>query len=216
MRTKEEAQDYRYFPEPDLLPLEISDEMLLLATRRLPELPEPRARRFVEVYGVAPGEARLVCEERAIADYFEGVARLCGDGKSAANWVVTEIFRELNDSGLKIDQARVPAAELADLIARIGRREISNSLAKQVLRRMWSENETAAEAVGALGATQVQDTSVIAEMVASVIAQHPDQVRDFRAGKEKIFGFLLGQVMKKSKGQADPDLARRLLTEGLK
>ena len=215
MRSKEVANDYRYFPEPDLLPVEI-DEALIEALRgELPELPAAKRARFRESYGLSAYDADVLSNERAIADYFEAVAQACGDAKLAANWVQVEVLGALNRSDLVIDCCPVQATELGRLITRIIDGSISGKIAKQVFEILWQEGGSVDAVIEARGLRQVSDSGALEAMVEEVIAANPDQVKQYLAAEEgkrrKLLGFFVGQIMKASKGQANPQMVNRLL-----
>ncbi len=211
MRSKEEANDYRYFPDPDLLPLVIDAPLLAAATRDLPELPDPMRARFRSAYGLADYDANLLTASRALAQYFEEVATACGDAKLAANWIGGEVSAALNKAGLEIGDSPVSAAGLAGLIARIQDQTLSSKIAKQVFEAMWNGEGDADTIIAAKGLQQITDTGAIETLIDGIIAANPAQVEQYRAGKDKLFGFFVGQVMKASKGQANPDQVNGLL-----
>ncbi len=217
MRGKEEANDYRYFPDPDLLPVEIDESFVEAVRASLPELPDAKRARFVEQYGLKPADAEILTQSRALADYFEEAADAAGDPRLAANWITGELSGALNRDGLEISASRVDAAALALLLRRIADNTISGKIAKEVFDAMWQGEGDADAVIAQRGLKQITDTSAIDEIVAGVIAAHPEQVAEFRAGKEKILGFLVGQVMKESRGKANPgqvnESLRRKLAE---
>ena len=211
MRSKEEANDYRYFPDPDLLPLLIDAPVLAAATRDLPELPDPMRARFRSEYGLADYDANLLTASRALANYFEEVATASGDAKLAANWIGGEVSAALNKAGLEIGDSPVSAAGLAGLIARIQDQTLSSKIAKQVFEAMWQGEGDADTIIAARGLRQITDTGAIESLIDGIITANPTQVEQYRAGKDKIFGFFVGQVMRASKGQANPDQVNELL-----
>ncbi|MEX0706840.1 MAG: Asp-tRNA(Asn)/Glu-tRNA(Gln) amidotransferase subunit GatB [Woeseia sp.] len=219
MRTKEEANDYRYFPDPDLLPVEIDDAFISSVRETLPELPDAKQARFIKEYGLRAADAEVLTGSRALADYFEAVASAAaGDPKQAANWVIGELLAALNRDGLDINESRVTANALAGLLARIDDGTISGKIAKDVFEAMWAGEGSADEIIEARGLKQITDASAIDSIVDAVIAANPEQVADYRAGKEKIIGYLVGQVMKESQGKANPsqvnESLRRRLRDG--
>ncbi len=219
MRSKEVANDYRYFPEPDLLPVEIEDSYIEALRGKLPELPDAKRERFQSQYGLSAYDAGVLSSEREIADYFETVAESAGDAKSAANWVQVELLGALNKSDLEFEACPVPAAELGALIGRINDNTISGKIAKQVFEILWSEGGGVDGIIEAKGFKQVSDTGELEAMVDEVIAGNPDQVQQFLAADEgkrkKLLGFFVGQIMKASKGQANPKLVNEILAAKL-
>ncbi len=204
MRGKEEANDYRYFPDPDLLPVEIDPAFVEQVRETLPELPDAKRERFVRDYGLKPEDAEVLTQSRALADYFEEAAASAADARQAANWVTGELSAALNRDGLDVTASRIPAAALGGLLERIADGTISGKIAKEVFEAMWQGAGSADEIIEQRGLRQITDSSAIDEIVDRVIAANPQQVADFRAGKEKILGFLVGQVMKETRGKANP------------
>ncbi len=211
MRSKEEANDYRYFPDPDLLPLAIDAQLLVAATQDLPELPDPMRARFRSEYGLTDYDANLLTASRALANYFEEVATASGDAKLAANWIGGEVSAALNKAGLEIGDSPVSAARLAGLLARIQDQTLSSKIAKQVFEAMWHGEGDADAIIAAQGLQQITDTGAIETLIDGILAANPAQVDQYRAGKDKVFGFFVGQVMKASKGQANPEQVNDLL-----
>jgi aspartyl-tRNA(Asn)/glutamyl-tRNA(Gln) amidotransferase subunit B len=211
MRTKEEANDYRYFPDPDLLPLAIDDDFIAQATRELPELPDARCRRFQDQYDLSTYDAELLTASRDIAEYYELVADGTGEAKLAANWVNGELAAALNKAGKEIGESPVGARELAGLIERIQDKTISGKLAKQVFEAMWNGEGNADAVIEARGLKQITDSGAIEAVVEEILAANPTQVEQYRNGKEKVFGFFVGQVMKATKGKANPQQVNALL-----
>jgi aspartyl-tRNA(Asn)/glutamyl-tRNA(Gln) amidotransferase subunit B len=216
MRSKEVANDYRYFPEPDLLPVEIDDAYIDGLRDLLPELPRQKRERFCEQYGLSDYDAGVLTGSRAIADYFEAVSGVCGDAKLAANWVQVELLAQLKRSDLDISNCPVAASDLGGLIVRIMDNTISGKIAKQVFESMWTEGGSADDIIEAQGLKQVSDSSALGAMVDEVIAANTAQVEQYLAADEgkrkKLLGFFVGQVMKLSKGQANPKMINELLT----
>jgi aspartyl-tRNA(Asn)/glutamyl-tRNA(Gln) amidotransferase subunit B len=211
MRSKEEANDYRYFPDPDLLPLMIDSDFLAAATADLPELPDAMRERFRRDHGLSDYDANLLTASRALATYFEQVAGACGDAKLAANWIGGDLSAALNKAGLEIGDSPISAAGLAGLLARIQDRTLSGKLAKQVFEAMWRGEGDADAIITAKGLRLITDTSAIEALIDDIIAANPNQVEQYRAGKDKLFGFFVGQVMRASKGQANPEQVNALL-----
>jgi len=216
MRTKEEANDYRYFPDPDLLPLVIDAAFIERATRAMPELPDARHRRFRDRYGLSDYDADLLTSSRELGDYYEGVVEDTGDPKLAANWVNGELAAALNKAGLEIGQSPVSARMLAGLIRRIQDRTLSGKLAKQVFEAIWNGDGDADAIIAARGLEQITDGGAIEAVIAGILAANPTQVEQYRSGKEKVFGFFVGQVMKATGGKANPQQVNALLREKLK
>jgi len=214
MRSKEEANDYRYFPDPDLLPVEISDEFMEQVKAGMPELPQAKAERFQQQYGLKAGDIELLTSSRATADYFEAVAGKA-DPKLAANWVAGELGGALNKEGLDIGESKVGADALAALIERISDNTISGKIAKEVFAAMWAGEGTADEIIDAKGLKQITDSGAIEAEVDKVIAASPEQVQQFREGKDKVLGFFVGQVMKATQGKANPGQVNQLLRDKL-
>ncbi|WP_132978667.1 Asp-tRNA(Asn)/Glu-tRNA(Gln) amidotransferase subunit GatB [Thiobaca trueperi] len=215
MRTKEEANDYRYFPDPDLLPLEIDAAFLDDAIADLPELPDAKRARFHAEYGLSAYDANLLTASRDLADYFETVARESGEPKLAANWVSGELLAALNKGEGEIAQSPVSATGLAGLIRRIQDGTVSGKLAKQVFEGMWNGGGEADAVIDAQGLRQITDSGAIESMIDAIIAANPEQVEQYRAGKDKVFGFFVGQAMKQSGGKANPGQVNDILKRKL-
>ena len=217
MRSKEEANDYRYFPDPDLLPLAIDDATIEAVRATLPELPDEKAARFVREHGLTAYDAGVLTASRELADYYEAVVAGLGGGqhKLAANWVMGELSGALNKDTLEIGQSRIPADRLAGLLARIVDSTISGKIAKEVFEAMWTEGRDADAIIDAKGLRQITDTSAIEQAIDEVMAKSPGQLAEYRAGKDKLFGYFVGQVMKATGGKANPaqlnDLLKRKL-----
>jgi len=219
MRSKEEANDYRYFPDPDLLPVEIDQAFMDAVCADMPELPDARRARFQEAFGLSAYDANGLTATRATADYFEVVAVQSGDAKIAANWVMGELAGALNRDGLEIEQSPVDAEALGGLLARIRDNTISGKIAKQVFEAMWAGEGSADEVIEAKGLKQITDTGAIETLVDEVIAANPAQVENYRnaepAKRPKMIGFFVGQIMKKSQGKANPQQVNELLRSKL-
>jgi aspartyl-tRNA(Asn)/glutamyl-tRNA(Gln) amidotransferase subunit B len=211
MRSKEEANDYRYFPDPDLLPVELDEAFLIAVRDALPELPVAKATRFATQYGLKPADIELLTAARDTADYFEAVTAVLGDAKLAANWVGGELSALLNRDNLAISDARVSAAALAALLKRIQDNTISGKIAKDVFAAMWDEGGDVDSIIAAKGLQQITDSSAIEAAVDKVLAANPEQVEQFRAGKDKVLGFLVGQVMQATQGKANPGQVNQIL-----
>jgi len=217
MRTKELSDDYRYFPDPDLLPLVITPEFIADVTASLPELPEARCARYRDSLGLPAYDAAWLTDDAEVADYFEAVATACGDPKLAANWVMGDLSAALNRADRTIAESPVSPAQLAALIARIKDDTISSKIAKTVFEALWAGEGEVDAIIEARGLRQVSDSGALEALVRQVVADNPEQVAQFRAGKEKVFGFFVGQLMKATQGKANPkqlnDLLRAALAE---
>ena len=212
MRSKEEANDYRYFPDPDLLPVEISADYIEQVRETLPELPDDKRRRFVDEYGIKADDADQLTMNRIAADFFEAVvAATEASPQVAANWVTGDLMGALKKDSLGIEASRVSAAELAGLINRIHDHTISGKIAKEVFEAMWSGEGDADTVIESRGLKQITDTGAIEEIVDKVIAANPSQVAEYRAGKDKLIGFFVGQVMKETGGKANPGQVNAIL-----
>jgi aspartyl-tRNA(Asn)/glutamyl-tRNA(Gln) amidotransferase subunit B len=212
MRSKEEANDYRYFPDPDLLPLALDDDFVGDVRKGLPELPDAKAARFAREHGLSGYDAGVLTASREMAAYYERVvATLGGEPKLAANWVMGELSGYLNRDGLEVGASPVPAPALAGLLRRIGDGTISGKLAKEVFEAMWAGNSDADSVIEAKGLRQITDSGAIEKTIREVMAANPGQLADYRAGKEKLFGFFVGQVMKATGGKANPAQLNELL-----
>ena len=216
MRTKEEANDYRYFPDPDLLPVELDADFIATATADLPELPDAMRERFAADYGLGDYDANLLTGSRELAAFFETAARASDAPKLAANWITGELTAALNRSGLELAASPVTADQLAGLIRRIQDGTLSGKLAKQVFEAMWGGGGDADQVIEAQGLKQISDAGAIEPLIDAVIAANPDQVAQYRAGKDKVFGFFVGQIMKQTQGKANPQQVNDLLREKLK
>ncbi|MEX3981571.1 Asp-tRNA(Asn)/Glu-tRNA(Gln) amidotransferase subunit GatB [Paraburkholderia sp. EG287A] len=221
MRSKEDAHDYRYFPDPDLMPLVIDAAWVERMKGELPELPATMQTRFVEQYGVTPYDANVLTSSKAMAAYFEAVVAKAGaaQAKAAANWLMGEVSSQLNREGLDIADSPVSAAQFAVLLARIADGTISNKIAKEVFQAMWDEkaaDEAAADRIiEAKGLKQISDTGALEAIIDEVLAANQKSVEEFRAGKEKAFNALIGQAMKATKGKANPQQVNELLKKKL-
>lgn len=219
MRSKEVANDYRYFPCPDLLPVILDDQFIDAERTKLPELPNAKRVRFQDEYNLSAYDASVLTQDKAVADYFESTTKVCGDPKLAANWVTVELAGQLNKEGVEINDSPVKAEELGNLIKRIQDATISGKIAKQVFEDLWANQGSVDEIIEAKGLKQVSDSGAIETMVQDVINSNPDQVENYRSApderKPKMLGFFVGQVMKISKGQANPGEVNRILNEKL-
>ncbi len=214
MRSKEEAHDYRYFPDPDLLPLEFEQSWVDEIKQTLPELPDEKKHRFMNDFGLSAYDASVLIAERSRADYFETVAK-DRDPKLAANWVINELLGILNKNNIAITESPISAEQLGSLIALISDETISGKIAKDVFAEMYKSGKNAEIIVEEKGLKQVTDTGAIEALIDQVISENPDNVEKYRGGKDKLFGFFVGQVMKKSQGKANPATVNKLLKEKL-
>ena len=216
MRSKETSKDYRYFPEPDLLPVEIDDAFIEAVRRGMPELPHQKIARFRSEYGLPEADARLLVSSAALADYFETVANTGGDARVASNWVRVELLGLLHRDELDIEQSPVTAAELGTVVARISDGTISGKIAKSVFEALWrGEASSADDYISAQGLTQVSDASTLEPIIDAIIRANPKQVEQFRSGKTRVLGFFVGQVMKETGGKANPGQVNELVTRKL-
>lgn len=215
MRTKEEAADYRYFPDPDLLPVVVSQDMISKYRAELPELPLARAQRFMSAHGLPEYDALVLTTEIELADYFEATAKVAGNSKAASNWIMTELLRELNQAEKQIIDSPIKPEQLGRMIALIEKGTISGKIGKQVFIEMWQSGKEPEAIIKEKGLVQISDTGAIEKIIDEVIAANTQQVADYRGGRTKLFGFFVGAVMKASKGQANPDVVNKILTEKL-
>ncbi|PZA00066.1 Asp-tRNA(Asn)/Glu-tRNA(Gln) amidotransferase subunit GatB [Gammaproteobacteria bacterium 2W06] len=215
MRGKEQAHDYRYFPDPDLLPLEITPAHIDRVRDELPELPDAKSGRFQRDYGLSAYDAGVLTGSRELADYFEAVAAAAGDAKLSANWVMGELSGALNKAGLEITQSPIDATMLAGLLLRIRDETISGKIAKEVFEALWNGEGDADTVINDRGLRQVTDNAAIEAMVEEAIAANPGQLEQYRAGKTKLMGFFVGQVMKASGGKANPQQVNEILKRRL-
>lgn len=215
MRGKEEAHDYRYFPEPDLVPVVISDTWEEEIRGSLPELPMEKRGRFISTYNIPPYDAGVLTASRALADYYEEVVRLCERSKIASNWVMGDFLAYLNEAKLEIEESPIPPAALAELIGIIGDGTISGKIAKEVFEEMWQSGKQPKEIVEEKGLVQITDTGELEKIVEGVLAANQKQLEQYRAGKDQLFGFFVGQTMKATGGKANPKIVNELLKKKL-
>ncbi len=215
MRAKEEANDYRYFPDPDLLPVEISPEFLASIKETLPELPDQKMQRFITEYELSGFDAGILTNSKAVSEYFEVVAQAVGDAKLSANWVNGELAAQLNKQDIDISHSPVSAEAMAGLLKRIGDNTISGKIAKDIFQAMWQGEGDADTVIDKKGLKQISDSGAIEVMIDEVIAANPNQLEQYRSGKDKLFGFFVGQVMKASKGKANPAQVNDILKQKL-
>ena len=211
MRTKEDAHDYRYFPDPDLLPVVFGEDFVAECQATLPELPDVKKRRFVEELGLSPYDAGVLSAEREMAEYFEAASQACGDAKLASNWVTVELFGRLNKAGLGISDSKVSAQALGGLLTLIKDGSISGKIAKDVFDEMFETGGDAAEIVESKGLKQISDTGALEAIIDTLIEENPSQVEGYRGGNVKLIGWFVGQVMKQTQGQANPGMVNQLL-----
>jgi aspartyl-tRNA(Asn)/glutamyl-tRNA(Gln) amidotransferase subunit B len=215
MRSKEEAHDYRYFPEPDLPPLLVDAARIERVRSSMPELPDARSRRFVAEYGIPSYDAGVLTQSAALADYFEATAKAAKNAKGASNWIMGELLRTLKERGQEIVDVPIQPAALAGLITLIDKGTISSSIGKGVFAKMYDSARSADDIVREDGLAQNSDEGALSEIVAEVIKLNDDTAKQYRAGKKQTFGFLVGQVMKASGGKANPKLASDLVKRAL-
>lgn len=217
MRSKEEANDYRYFPCPDLLPVVITDEDIEAVRAQMPELPDVKRARYVAEFGLSDYDAGVLTGSRELAEYFEALLAASGgkDAKVCANWIMTELSGALNKAGLSISQSPISAAHLAGMIARIQDNTISGKIAKQVFDAMWNGEGSADDIIASKGLKQITDSGAIEALVDDVLANNPAQVEAYKAGQEKMLGYFVGQIMKASGGQANPGQVNQILKQKL-
>lgn len=216
MRSKEEAHDYRYFPDPDLLPIQLDEAWIQKLKESLPELPLARAHRFQSQYQLPEYDSFVLTQEIALAEYFEKAASESGNPKAASNWVMTELMREINDAQISVENSPIPPERLGQLVRLIESGKISGKMAKDVFAEMWKTKKDPETIISEKGMSQITDEGAIATLVAGILSANPSQVADYRSGKTKLFGFFIGQIMKASKGQANPEMVNKILTEQLK
>ena len=215
MRGKEYSDDYRYFPDPDLLPLQFDDAFIEAARAAMPELPDARSRRFRTELGLGEYDAGWLTSDPDVADYFEAAAEAGNDAKLAANWITGELAKHLNREGLAIGDAPVAAKDLGALIRRINDGTLSGKTAKTLFDALWRGEGGVDEIIEARGLRQISDSAALAAVIAEIVADHPAQAEQFRAGKQKVLGFFVGKVMQATRGKADPKQANELIVEAL-
>jgi len=216
MRTKEEANDYRYFPDPDLLPIELDDDTIESIRRELPELPDAKRERFESEYGLKRDDVEVLVSSREMADYFEAVAKATSaEAKVAANWVIGDLSGAMNKDGIDIADSPVDAASLAGLLGRIADHTITGKIAKEVFEAMWQGEGSADDIIESRGLKQISDSGELEAIIGQVIADCPEQVQQYRDGKTKVIGFLVGQVMQATQGKANPGQVNQILRDKL-
>jgi len=214
-RSKEEAEDYRYFPDPDLLPFSIKEKMIEEIKSELPELPLQREERFMSEYELSQGEAEILVQDKEIADFFEDTLRDFNEPRMVCNWITTEVFKNLKELGITISQSKVTPAHLAELLKMVDKKEISGTIAKSILEEMFVSGARAREIIARRGISLISDEKELENIVREVIEKNPQSVADYLSGKEKALQFLIGQVMKETRGQADPGMAKNILIKVL-
>ena len=215
MRSKEEAHDYRYMPEPDLVPIVTTEEEIEAYRKGLPELPDARRERYMKEFGLSAYDAGIITASRAMAEYFEACLAGGADAKSAANWIMGDLAKNLNAEGKTIEESPVEASRLAQMLALIEKGTISSKIAKKVFAEMWTSSDAPEKIVEDKGLVQITDTKAIEAIVDAVIAANPKPVADYKSGNKKALGALVGQVMKQSKGKANPQMVNQLLADKL-
>jgi aspartyl-tRNA(Asn)/glutamyl-tRNA(Gln) amidotransferase subunit B len=213
MRNKEQAHDYRYFPEPDLVPIIVDPDWVENIRRSLPELPDARQARLTKDYGLSAYDAGVITASKAMADYFDATVAAGADAKATANWLMGEVSKHLNSAGKAIEDSPVKPEKLAELISLLDKGTISGKIAKTVFEAMWTSGKDAAAIVKEQGLVQISDEGEIVAVVEAVIAANPQSVADVQAGKDRAIGFLVGQVMRETKGRANPELVNKLLRD---
>jgi aspartyl-tRNA(Asn)/glutamyl-tRNA(Gln) amidotransferase subunit B len=215
MRSKEFAHDYRYFPEPDLVPLATSREWVEEIRRTLPELPDTRMQRLVAEYGIPVYDAGVLTSSKALADYYEACIKRYPKPKVVSNWIMVELLRALNRDGIEVEQSRIAPENLAELLELVDGGTISGTMAKTVFDTMYETGKAAAEIVQEKGLRQISDENALVTAIEQVLANNPKEVSEFRAGREKLLSFFMGQVMKATQGKANPQAVNKLLREKL-
>jgi aspartyl-tRNA(Asn)/glutamyl-tRNA(Gln) amidotransferase subunit B len=216
MRSKEDAHDYRYFPEPDLQPLIVSGDFIAQVKNEMPELPDTMRDRFMAEYELSYTDASQLVTEKDLAEFYEHAVRSSGNPRVTANFILSELMRELNNGGKSASQSPVSAENLAELIKTLDSGKINNNQAKEVLVEMFNSGKTAAEVISEKGFEQISDSSAIEKIIDEVIEKNQNQLTAYRNGNEKLFGFFVGQVMKASQGKANPKIVNEILKEKLK
>jgi aspartyl-tRNA(Asn)/glutamyl-tRNA(Gln) amidotransferase subunit B len=211
MRSKEAAHDYRYFPEPDLVPVRISDQWKAEIAARMPELPQDRYKRFIEVYGLREYDAGVLTATRDVADYYEAAAKASADPKAVANWVMGDLMGALKADDMEIGKSPITPEKLGELVTLISEGKLSGKLAKEIFPKMFTTGDSAKAIMEREGLSQISDSSALEKMIDDVIAANPKQVEQYRSGKTTVIGFLVGAVMKASRGQANPGMVNELL-----
>ena len=215
MRDKEDAQDYRYFPDPDLVAIKLSEEYIQNIKNNLPELPESRKQRYIEVYGLSEKDSNAITSSKYLSDLFEAATKICKNAKSVNNWIISDISRILNEKEMEPDAIPFTAENLADMIKLIDNGTISSSIAKKVLEELFENPKDPQKIIEEKGWIQISDEGAIKEVVAKVLEENPQSIIDYRAGKDRALGFLVGQAMKQTKGKANPQMLNKMFLEEL-
>jgi aspartyl-tRNA(Asn)/glutamyl-tRNA(Gln) amidotransferase subunit B len=215
MRTKEEANDYRYFPDPDLLPVDIEDELLTEIKNSLPELPTEKKNRFVNEFGLSDYDAENLTAQKSLADYYEAMLNDGSEAKLAANWVMGELSAALNKNQMDVQDSPISANELSELVKRISDDTISGKIAKDVFKAMWEGNGKVDDIIESRGLKQMTDVGAIEDIIDGIIANNSEQVEQFKAGNTKLLGYFVGQVMKATQGKANPKQVNQILNDKL-
>ncbi len=215
MRTKEEANDYRYFPDPDLLPVDIDNELLATIKNSLPELPTEKKNRFVSEFGLNDYDAENLTAQKSLADYYEAMLNYDAEAKIAANWVMGELSAALNKNQMDVEDSPISAKELSELVKRISDDTISGKIAKDVFKAMWEGNGRVDEIIETQGLKQMTDIGAIEDIIDVIIANNSEQVEQFKAGNSKLLSYFVGQVMKASQGKANPKQVNQILNDKL-
>lgn len=215
MRTKEEANDYRYFPEPDLMPIRLSDEYINNIKDTLPELPESRKKRYIEELGLPEYDAGIITSSKTLSDFFESATKSCGNAKAVSNWIMTDIIRIAREKGIEYNELPFTSEQFAKLITLIDKGTISGSIAKKVFEEMVETGKEPEKIVEEKGLIQISDEGAIKEVVDKIIAANPQSVEDYKNGKDRALGFLVGQCMKEMKGKGNPQILNKLILEYL-
>lgn len=216
MRDKEDAQDYRYFPDPDLVAIKLSDEYIQTIQETLPEMPESRKQRYLQEYNLSEKDANLITSSKYLSDLFEKASKLCKNAKAVNNWIISDISRILNEKELEPDQIPFTAEELAGLVTLIDKGTISSSIGKKVLAELFENPKSPQQIIEEKGWIQISDEGAIKEVVKQVLEANPQSITDYKAGKDKALGFLVGQAMKQTKGKANPQMLNQMFLEELK
>jgi len=215
MRSKEEAHDYRYFPEPDLVSVIIDEAWLERTKKEMPELPDVKQRRFIDEFGLPEYDAKVITASKALSEFFEECVRLYNDPKTVSNWVMGDLMKNLNNSKISISECKITPQHLAGMLQLLERGVISGTIAKTVFDEMFATGKTAEKIVEEKNLVQITDTAELEKMIDEVLANNPKSVKDFKNGKEKALGFLVGQVMRQTKGKANPEIVNKILREKL-
>ena len=216
MRNKEEAHDYRYFPEPDLMPIRLSEEYIENIKNNLPELPESRKARYMNEMGLPEYDAGILTSSKKMSDFFEEATKVCGNAKAVSNWMMVDVIRIAREEGLEYDELPFTPKQLAGLIQLIDKGTISSKIAKDVFEEMVQTSKDPDKIVEEKGLVQISDESAIKEVVDRIVAANPQSIADYKAGKDRALGFLVGQCMKEMKGKGNPQILNKLIMEYLK